>query len=108
MPCSCMLMVQEKCHSSKMMSLGPIPISILPLPELADALPDGPFLCISPSILHRSVFLIFIYLYVYECLVWMYIHSSVCMEHTKSQKRILGPLELELQMLVSCHVGAGN
>ena len=24
------------------------------------------------------------------------------------QKRVLGPLELEVQMVVSCHMGAGN
>jgi hypothetical protein len=25
-----------------------------------------------------------------------------------NQKRVLGPLELEVQMVVSCHMGAGN
>lgn len=26
----------------------------------------------------------------------------------RGQEKVLGPLELDLQMVVSCHVGAGN
>ena len=34
---------------------------------------------------------------------------SVCHAHARgSQKRSLDPLELQLEMVVSCHVGAGN
>lgn len=40
------------------------------------------------------------------------LHVCLCIRHLSGalggQKRALDPLKLELQMVVSCHVGAGN
>ena len=48
--------------------------------------------------------------YVYGCFVCIYVCiPHVCVEPACGvQRGELDPLELELQMVVSCHVGAGN
>ena len=48
--------------------------------------------------------------YVYECFAYVYVFVP-CVHMPgalRDQKRALGPLELELQMIVSHHLGAGN
>lgn len=44
----------------------------------------------------------------YHCFGFMYWLHHVCAVPCRGQKKMLGPLGLELQMDVSCHVGAGN
>lgn len=71
----------------------------------------------STNIIHHSktklvifkVFSISLSYYVYRCLVWM----SVCVpcvwpDSHWGQKRLSDPLELELQMVMNCYVGAEN
>ena len=44
----------------------------------------------------------------YECYASMYVCTLHVCSASGGQKRTSDPLELELQMFVSCHVGAGN
>lgn len=46
--------------------------------------------------------------YVYKCFACMYVYVTVCAWYTQRSKGIKIPLELKLQMVVGCHVGAGN
>lgn len=39
---------------------------------------------------------------------WLYISVPCACNSYSSQERASDPLELELQMLVSCYMGAGN
>ena len=49
-----------------------------------------------------------LYFYVYECFVNMHIYVPHACNACGGQKMALDSLELELQMDVCCHVGAGN
>lgn len=40
--------------------------------------------------------------------VCMYTYVPQVSIALRGQEKVLGPLELDLQMVVSCHVGAGN
>lgn len=42
-----------------------------------------------------------------ECVACLYL-GTMCISASGGQKRALNPLELELQTIVSCHVGTGN
>jgi hypothetical protein len=61
-----------------------------------------------------SFFSYLFYLIFLFCFVHMGVlptHMSVCPMyswHSQKPERVLGPLTLELQMFVSCHVGAGK
>lgn len=47
-------------------------------------------------------------LYVYEYFALVNVCASCVYFVPEARKRTLGPLELELQTVVSCHVGASN
>lgn len=53
------------------------------------------------------IYLFFIYFYVFGCFAYMYGIPCVCCAH-RSQKRDSDPLELELEVVVSPHVGSWN
>ena len=44
----------------------------------------------------------------YECIASLHVGMPVLCNACRGQKEVLDPLELELWMVVSCHVGAGN
>lgn len=54
-----------------------------------------------------------IFIYVYGCFSGMYAcvyvcRHTVCMSGALGSQKALGSLELELHMVISCHVGVGN
>lgn len=50
------------------------------------------------------------YFYVYMCFAYMYVYMCItCVpDACGNQKKITDSLELELQVVMSCHVDAGN
>ena len=62
---------------------------------------------ISLSTLNHILSTYFNYIYMYEHCLYLSVHRVYAWSLQKPE-RALGPLELELQMVVSCHVGTGN
>jgi hypothetical protein len=58
-----------------------------------------------------NLFKILIYLFTYLMSTIIYMHVCLCttfMPYSRREEGVLDPLELELQMVVSCYMGSGN
>ena len=53
-------------------------------------------------------YFILLLFYVYECIACMYVSAAMLCSTYGSQKRVSDPREVELQIVVSHHVDAGN